>query len=84
MGVLARLFRRSRTAEEASTAVTEAGTAATESGTEKTDPAVEATEAKDSAGAEGTETAAAAEGVIPRQQSAEEAADREAGEGART
>ena len=61
MGVLARLFRRSRTAEEASTAVTEAGTAATESGTEKTDSAEEATEAKDSAGAEGMETAAAAE-----------------------
>ncbi|MGW7299625.1 MULTISPECIES: gliding motility protein [unclassified Streptomyces] len=62
----------------------EADTAATESGTEETASAEETTEAKDSAGNEGTETAAAAEGVIPRQQSAEEAADREAGEGART
>ncbi|TQJ90468.1 hypothetical protein [Streptomyces sp. SLBN-31] len=89
MGVFARLLRRSNTTEEASPA--EVPAAARTAGAE----AEEAAEAKGSAGTEeraGTESTATEareagsdEGVeIPKQQSAEDAADSEAGEGART
>ncbi|WP_405868798.1 MULTISPECIES: hypothetical protein [unclassified Streptomyces] len=90
MGVFARLLRRSKPTEEASTAEAQADTPTAE-------PAVEeaAAEAKGSAEAEErTEVepvepeaveAASGDGVeIPKQQSAEEAADSEAGEDART
>ncbi|MEU3664171.1 hypothetical protein AB0E77_31185 [Streptomyces sp. NPDC032940] len=87
MGVFARLFRRSTTAEEASAAESRAGTpvpenAADESaagtdgpaGAEETAPAVA-----------GTREAADSESVgIPRQQSTGEAVDNEADKGART
>ncbi|MET8249048.1 hypothetical protein ABZV31_34555 [Streptomyces sp. NPDC005202] len=87
MGVFARLFRRSKAAEEASTAEEQADAAAgSEAARGEADVsagaeggAAEATKADD--GAEDT----GADGVeIPRQQSAEEAAEPEAGEGART
>ncbi|MFK4102602.1 hypothetical protein ACI2L1_21455 [Streptomyces sp. NPDC019531] len=111
MGVFARLLRRSKATEEASTAETQAATRTAEP------TADEAAEVKGSTGTEGegtteagnkaetgpdvTETAAAedAEGStateavddgafedveIPKQQSTDEAAEREAGEGART
>ncbi|MEU6226453.1 hypothetical protein [Streptomyces sp. NPDC047042] len=90
MGVFARLLGRSKTTEEASTA-DEQSVAVTE------EPAAEETEAakgspETGSGAETEITAekseavavVATEGVeIPKQQSAEEAADSEAGEGAR-
>ncbi|QJT04568.1 hypothetical protein G9272_33275 [Streptomyces asoensis] len=100
MGVLARIFRRSRATEEA-TAET-ASAADTPTGTPmdgiEAEPTGAPTSAQESAEAEeagsGAEpepdkttepvAVAATDGVeIPRQQSAEEAADSEAGEGAR-
>ncbi|WP_053851047.1 hypothetical protein [Streptomyces sp. NRRL B-24085] len=108
MGVFARLLRRSKTTEEASTAerqadITTAEPAAEEAAEAKGSTGAEAdasTEAGSEARAEGTGAAGAegtdgstateavedaAEGVeIPKQQSADEAADHEAGEGART
>ncbi|WP_328978615.1 hypothetical protein [Streptomyces canus] len=114
MGVFARLLRRSKATEEASTAETqadirtaepaaeEAGEAKGSTGAEATAEAevqtepqtegktqVEVAEAaggEDAGGATATEAVEdTAEGVeIPKQQSADEAADREAGEGART
>ncbi|MEY9994812.1 hypothetical protein ABIE67_006844 [Streptomyces sp. V4I8] len=86
MGVFARIFRRSKATEEASTVEAQADTPTAEPATE------EAAEAKGSAETK-TEDAAepsaaepdADDGVeIPKQQSADEAADSEAGEGART
>ncbi|MFE9023698.1 hypothetical protein ACFYNL_34700 [Streptomyces sp. NPDC007808] len=95
MGVFARLFRRSKATEEASTAEAQADTPSAE-------PAAEgAAQAQESAAAEVEEAktesdkdrSTAAESVdadtddgveIPKQQSADEAADSEAGEGART
>ena len=92
MGVFARLLRRSKATEEASTAEPQAGTQTVE-------PAAEAAEAKGLAetevptGAETDPTAEAPESVetasaedveIPKQQSAEDAADTEAGKGACT
>ncbi|MDQ0940266.1 hypothetical protein [Streptomyces sp. V1I1] len=87
MGVFSRFRRKSRTTAEASTEEATASTLTADSPVEcgseaeaSTDAAAEVTEAAE---AEGSETAAA-EGVeIPKQQSAEEAADNEAGEGAR-
>lgn len=105
MGVLARLFRRSKASEEAATeeaTATEAPSGTTPDGTPEEGAEVEqAAEAghetaeagdtteTESATVTGTGTAAepvaTSDGVeIPRQQSAEEAADSEAGEGART
>ncbi|MFJ5772600.1 hypothetical protein [Streptomyces sp. NPDC093094] len=93
MGVFARLLRRSKTTEGASAA--EARAAAPAAAGVDADEAEEASgTAKKPASADtGTVTGApvkesgtdaAADGVgIPRQQSAEEAADNEAGEGAR-
>ncbi|MFC8247250.1 hypothetical protein [Streptomyces chartreusis] len=88
MGVFARLFRRSKATEEASTAEVQADTPTAEQ-------AAEETEAKGSTEAQAEEAArpsasesAPADGddgvEIPKQQSADEAADSEAGEGART
>ncbi|MER5181924.1 hypothetical protein ABT009_26820 [Streptomyces sp. NPDC002896] len=83
MGVFARFLRRSKGTEEASTAEAPAELLTAGSG-------AEAEEAKGSSEAETEATPAAdaekntAESVeIPKQQSAEEAADNEAGEGAR-
>ncbi|MEU9269448.1 hypothetical protein AB0E04_28905 [Streptomyces sp. NPDC048251] len=103
MGVLARIFRRSKateeaTAETASAADASTGTPADGVGAERTgEPTQESAEAGPGAEKAGnaaepetektTEPVAVAgtDGVeIPRQQSAEEAADSEAGEGART
>jgi hypothetical protein len=90
MGVFARIFRRSKAAEEASTAEAQADTPTAEPAAE------EATEAKGEAEAKADEDTAQPvvsesveadgdDGVeIPKQQSADEAADSEAGEGART
>ncbi|MGW1749396.1 hypothetical protein ACWCRD_28050 [Streptomyces sp. NPDC002092] len=89
MGVFARLLRRSKATEEASTAEAQADTPTAEPATE------EAAEAKGSAEAEeltegepeATEAVEPASGEaveIPKQQSGEEAADRDAGEDART
>jgi hypothetical protein len=94
MGVLARLFRRSKVTEEAATEETttaaEASAGTPEGGTD-VEPAAEATREATEAGgdtpteAEPATAPVAADGIeIPRQQSAEEAADSEAGEGART
>ncbi|MER5199107.1 hypothetical protein ACWD3J_34400 [Streptomyces sp. NPDC002755] len=110
MGVLARIFRRSRTTEKATAETTETAGAAdapaatpaddveaertgerTDGPTSAREPA-EAEEAEDAGDVAGTEpvkttepvAVAATDGVeIPRQQSAEEAADSEAGEAAR-
>ena len=89
MGVFARLLRRSKATEEASVAEAQADTTTAGPGAE------EAAEAKGSAEAEQTvaqtrtvaQTAEADSGdgvEIPKQQSAEEAADSEAVEGAHT
>ncbi|MFF7451967.1 MULTISPECIES: hypothetical protein [unclassified Streptomyces] len=94
MGVFARLLRRSKATEETST--TEAGAAPLTAEPEVEEAAAEApagTEPK--AGSEAGEPveptatesveSGAAEGVdIPKQQSADEAADRDAGDSART
>ncbi|MER6124336.1 hypothetical protein ABT173_17095 [Streptomyces sp. NPDC001795] len=91
MGVFARLFQRSRTTEEAQSAEAEATQVTAEA--EATDEAKSTAEARDAveAGAGSEATAgeagqtAAEDGVgIPKQQSAEEVADSEAEEGART
>ncbi|WP_326653034.1 MULTISPECIES: hypothetical protein [unclassified Streptomyces] len=87
MGVFSRFRRKSRTTAEASTeeaavsTLTAEPSAEADSGSEASKDAVaEVTEAEAGEVAEAT----AAEGVeIPKQQSAEEAADNEAGEGAR-
>ncbi|KUO17531.1 hypothetical protein [Streptomyces dysideae] len=92
MGVFARLLRRSKAAEETSTAEAQADTLSAEpaadEAAEVTEPAEAGTE--ETAGSTATEAveAVAAESVesveIPQQQSADKAADSEAGEGART
>jgi len=98
MGVFARLLRRSKATEEASTAEARTGTPAVGPVAEESvavEPAgamqqMGSAESQDSvveAAAEAKEPVAeaAAETVdIPKQQSVEGAADREAGEGART
>ncbi|MFH8801100.1 hypothetical protein ACH4F6_16130 [Streptomyces sp. NPDC017936] len=98
MGVLARLFRRSQATEETTTEETTAREAETTAGAPSAatvdgapaEQAAEGTpegkpaEAGDATGT-ATEDDAAPDGVgIPRQQSAEEAVDSEAGEDART
>ncbi|MGX9884754.1 hypothetical protein [Streptomyces sp. NPDC002276] len=89
MGVFDRLLRRSKATEEASTAEARADRETAEDFS--AEPADEVSEAEAGAGVQeaakttATEALAAADGVeIPKQQSAEEAADNEAGEGART
>ena len=94
MGVFARLLGKSKATEEASTAETQADTQTAEPTADEAVGAKESTEAEagsDSA-AEDTDGLTATEAVedtaegveIPKQQSAEEAADREVGEGAHT
>jgi hypothetical protein len=92
MGVFARLLRRSKTTEEAATTEAQADAPKAEAEAQETAEAKGSTKAEADARAEDAveETAAAAdedtsgEGVdIPKQQSADEAADSEAGEGAR-
>ncbi|MFE7273199.1 hypothetical protein [Streptomyces sp. NPDC057623] len=89
MGVFARIFRRSKTTEEASTVEAQADTptaepAAEEAAETKGSVETKAEDAAESAAAESVE-ADGDDGVeIPKQQSADEAADSEAGEGART
>ncbi len=94
MGVFARLLRKdgpkSKGPEEASTAEAQADTLMAESGADAEEAAKGSAEAEpetESAAATATATAesdeSAADGVdIPKQQSAEEAADSDAGEGA--
>ncbi|MGW6525988.1 hypothetical protein [Streptomyces sp. NPDC054962] len=110
MGVLARIFRRSKATEEATAETTSAADAPTGTPTDgvgaeqpgEPTPTQESAEVGVEVGAEKAEKAgkaaepetekttepvavAGTDGVeIPRQQSAEEAADSEAGEGART
>ena len=90
MGVFARLLGRSKATEEASTADEQSVAVTDEPAAAETEAAKGSPEAGSGAEtettAEKTEAVAvpAAEGVeIPKQQSAEEAADSEAGEGAR-
>ncbi|WCN03647.1 hypothetical protein [Streptomyces sp. M92] len=90
MGVFARLLRRSKTTEEASAEEARTGTPDTEHAAEETAQAVETADSgprDTSESAEADEAAGAtdAEGVgIPKQQSAGEAVDNEADNGART
>ncbi|MGW7265614.1 hypothetical protein [Streptomyces sp. NPDC054842] len=84
MGVFARLLRRSKAAEEASTAEAEAGTVTAATDAEAPDEAKGRPGTEGEAAAEESSEAGASDGVdIPKQQSADEAADSEAGEGAR-
>jgi hypothetical protein len=96
MGVFARLLRRSKATEEASTAEAQADTPTAESEAERAEEvkaSPEAAEGNVSATAKSGEVEAneaaedesgAADDVeIPKQQTAEKAADNEAGEGAR-
>ncbi|AZQ37881.1 hypothetical protein EJ357_34140 [Streptomyces cyaneochromogenes] len=89
MGVFARLLRRSKATEEASTAEVQADTPTAEPAAEEAAEAKGSTETKaedaaQPAAAQSTE-ADGDDGVeIPKQQSSDEAADSEAGEGART
>ncbi|MEU1851043.1 hypothetical protein ABZ499_17630 [Streptomyces sp. NPDC019990] len=92
MGILARLFRRSKATEQApaAEAQTDAATAGSEaekaSGTEEAAPVREADGAADSDGpaAAAAETGETGGVDIPQQQSTDKAADNEAGESART
>lgn len=88
MGVFAWLLGRSKTAEAASAAEEQSVAVTDGTATEETEAAKGSPEAASGAGTESTaekpEAVAATESVeIPKQQSAEEAADSEAGEGAR-
>ncbi|MDN3292707.1 hypothetical protein QWM81_01325 [Streptomyces ficellus] len=83
MGVFARFRRKGKESAEASDGETAVATPA--EGQDPADGAAAEPETSDTADAAKTPEAPAAEGVdIPKQQSAEEAADNEAGEGART
>jgi hypothetical protein len=89
MGVFARLFRKSRTTEEAPSTEAEAAqeAAGAEAGAteEARDPATTEAEAKPEGATEEDARATADEGVlIPKQQSAGKTTDSEADEGART
>lgn len=84
MGVFARLLRRSKVAEEASTAEARADTRTAETEAEVAEEAKGSSPIEGEATAEETAEADTAEDVdIPQQQTAEKAADNEAGEGAR-
>jgi hypothetical protein len=89
IGVFDRLLRRSKATEEASTADTQTDTQPAEDRTVEAAGEVSESEAgagvQEAAETTATEVVEAADGVeIPKQQSAEAAADNEAGEGART
>ncbi|MFP3987499.1 hypothetical protein U9R90_08330 [Streptomyces sp. E11-3] len=87
MGVFSRFRRKSKDTEEASTAEAQAATLTVEPAAEAAEEAVEASAEAAADGDDVPDTdadAASAEGVeIPKQQSADEAADNEAGEAAR-
>jgi hypothetical protein len=84
MGVFARLLRRSKAAEEASTAEAETGAVTAGTDAETPDGAKGSHGTESEAATEESSEAAAPDGVdIPKQQSADEAADSEAGDGAR-
>jgi hypothetical protein len=89
MGVFARLLRRSKAAEEASTAEAQAVTPAADPEADRADEA-KGSNATAEAGAEATaeepapkDSGAGDDVEIPKQQTAGKAADNEAGEGAR-
>jgi hypothetical protein len=89
MGVFARLLRRSKATEEASTAEAKADTPTAEPAVQEAAETKGSTEATTEDAVEATvaeaDTDTADEGVeIPKQQSADGATDREAGESART
>lgn len=94
MGVFARLFRKSKATDEASTAEAQADTPTAESAAQGADEAKgprETTESETKAEAGEAKAATAPEEPgagddveIPKQQTAEQAADNEAGESART
>ncbi|MFE5188503.1 hypothetical protein [Streptomyces sp. NPDC056628] len=84
MGVFARIFGRSKVSEEASSSEPEAGTGAAEPAAEPSGPSGAEAEETAPAAAADSEGTGADDGVeIPKQQSADEAADSDAGEGAR-
>ncbi|MEU6545063.1 hypothetical protein [Streptomyces sp. NPDC046859] len=78
MGVFARIFGRSKVSEEASSSEPEAG-----SGTAESSGRAEAEAAAPAAAADSDGTGTDDGVEIPKQQSADEAADSDAGEGAR-
>lgn len=92
MGVFARLLRRSKATEDASAAEPRTDTESGGSGAEEpvvtavteADSGTVATEAGAPEGGEAGPAGAAGATEIPKQQSADEAADNEAGDGART
>lgn len=91
MGVFARLLGRSKATEEASTAAVQADTPTADTEAEVTEEAKgsseksEGSESEGGAAASETAEATAKDDVeIPQQQTAEKAADNEAGESART
>jgi hypothetical protein len=92
MGVFARLLGRSKAAEEASTAAVQVDTRTADTEAEVTEEAKGSSEKSEgaespggSAGEGGAAEATAKDDVeIPQQQTAEKAADNEAGENART
>ncbi|MFH8700834.1 hypothetical protein [Streptomyces chartreusis] len=85
MGVFARLFRRSKATEEASTVEVQADTPTAEQAAEETAEVKGSAEEAAQPSASESAPADGDDGVeIPKQQSADEAADSEAGEGART
>ncbi|MFI6408069.1 hypothetical protein [Streptomyces sp. NPDC050548] len=85
MGVFERLLRKSKSTEEASTAGTETAEDRTAGAADEVSETEAGAGVQEAARTTATEAVGAADGVeIPKQQSAEEAADNEAGEGART
>ncbi|MEU1197952.1 hypothetical protein ABZ446_17205 [Streptomyces sp. NPDC005813] len=84
MGVFARLLRKSKATEEASTAEVQTGPRGAAAEAETAEEAKASSETGGPATAEKTAATAAEEDVeIPQQQTADKAADNEAGEGAR-
>ncbi|MFE2665583.1 hypothetical protein [Streptomyces mirabilis] len=91
MGVFARLLGRSKTTEEASTAAVQADTQTADTEAEVTEEAKGSSEKSEGSESEGgpaatepAEATAKDDVEIPQQQTAEKAADNEAGESART
>ncbi|MER5906683.1 hypothetical protein ABT150_42640 [Streptomyces mirabilis] len=91
MGVFARLLGRSKATEEASTAAVQADTQTADTEAEVTEEAKGSSEKSEGSESEGgvaasepAEATAKDDVEIPQQQTAEKAADNEAGESART
>lgn len=78
MGVFARLLRRSKATEEASTAEVQADTLTAETEAEVAEEAKGSSETEDEATAETAGAATTEDVEIPKQQTAEKAADNEA------